>query len=194
VTAPTPVAVTESPGIVALAVPVELDEDPLAEVCAPAGAGGGAGAVVNVARVALVVLPPLLVAVIAHEYAVLPLRPVRFTEPLTFELPEPTSMLDATNGPPVQVADTNVSPPLGFTDALSVALVEPTPESLVDPTVGGDWGGAALVVNVAGVVLLIGPPAELVAVTEHVYCVCGVRPVRFTDPVPSELKMVVEAT
>jgi hypothetical protein len=30
--APTPVAVTERPGIVALAVPVALDDDPLAEL------------------------------------------------------------------------------------------------------------------------------------------------------------------
>jgi hypothetical protein len=147
--------------------------------------------------VVLVLLPPLLVAVIAHEYAVFPLRPVRLTEPLTLELPDPTSMLDATNCPPVQVAETSVSPPFGFTGALSVALVEPTAEELVEPTVGGACGGVEVVVNVAAAVLLTGLlTAELVAVTEQVYCVCGVRPVRFTDAVgvPAAPTSIVDAT
>jgi hypothetical protein len=43
VTAPTPVALTEVLSLVALAVPVELVDDPLAWLVDPAGAVGGAG-------------------------------------------------------------------------------------------------------------------------------------------------------
>jgi hypothetical protein len=43
VTAPTPVALTEVLSLVALAVPVELVDDPLAWLLDPAGAVGGAG-------------------------------------------------------------------------------------------------------------------------------------------------------
>ena len=96
---------------------------------------------VNVAAAVLEMGPPAeFVAVTEQEYWVLGVRPVRFTDAGVAVVPAPTFTMEATNGPPVHVAVALVLAPPGVTFADSVALVEPTAEELVSPTVGGDAG------------------------------------------------------